>query len=25
MRYCLNQDEAIPFIPHNRISELDAA
>lgn len=25
MRYCLNQDEVMPFVPHNRISELDAA
>jgi ribosomal-protein-alanine N-acetyltransferase len=25
MRYCLNQDDVMPFVPHNRISELDAA
>ena len=25
MRYCLTEDATIPFIPHNRISEYDAA
>jgi ribosomal-protein-alanine N-acetyltransferase len=25
MRYCLTEDGTIPFIPHNRISEYDAA
>lgn len=25
MRYCLNEDSTIPFIPHNRITEYDAA
>jgi ribosomal-protein-alanine N-acetyltransferase len=25
MRYCLTEDTTIPFIPHNRISEYDAA
>ena len=25
MRYCLNEESAIPFAPHNRISEYDAA
>lgn len=25
MRYCLTDDATIPFIPHNRISEYDAA
>ena len=25
MRYCLTEDSTIPFIPHNRISEYDAA
>ncbi len=25
MRYCLTDDATIPFVPHNRISEYDAA
>lgn len=25
MRYCLTDDSVIPFVPHNRISEYDAA
>ena len=25
MRYCLNEDNTIPFLNHNRISEYDAA
>lgn len=25
MRYCLTEDSTIPFVPHNRISEYDAA
>jgi ribosomal-protein-alanine N-acetyltransferase len=25
MRYCLTDDSSVPFVPHNRISEYDAA